>query len=191
MQPIEHLHKPAPGGRLFALPAGHAGVAAHLADVDKLLASTMDALADQWADLAAGGAADVLGSADLPAMLSTLLGRGGKRIRPIMTYLGWAAAGRDHRGVGRREIVTVSAALELLHIFALVHDDVMDESASRRGEPSVHHMRRPAAPAAAPGEAPARFGESIAVLVGDLAHAEADHLVTGLRRRCADLAAVW
>src|SRR4051794_28903591 len=102
-QPIEHLHEPAPGGRLFALPGGHAGAAAHLAAVDKVLTSTMDVLADQWADLAGGEVADVLGSVDLPAMLSTLLGRGGKRIWPTMTYLGWAAAGRDRHGVGRRE----------------------------------------------------------------------------------------
>ena len=179
-QPIEHLHKPAPGGRLFALPGGHAGVAAHLAAVDKVLTSTMDVLADEWADLAAGGAADVLGSADLPAMLSTLLGGGGKRIRPTMTYLGWAAVGRDHGGVGRREIVTVSAALELLHLFALVHDDVMDESDSRRGVPTIHrqaHARHVAANAVGN---PQLFGTSIAILAGDLALAEADGLISGL-----------
>ena len=77
-------------------------------------------------------------------------------------------------------MVQVGAALELLHIFALIHDDVMDESASRRGQPSVHtlaaqlHLH-----SAARGNA-RRFGESIAVLVGDLAHAEADHMVTEL-----------
>ena len=79
-------------------------------------------------------------------------------------------------------MVQAGAALELLHIFALIHDDVMDESASRRGQPSVHtlaaqlHLH-----SAARGNA-RRFGESIAVLVGDLAHAEADHLVTELPR---------
>ncbi len=77
-------------------------------------------------------------------------------------------------------MVQAAAALELLHIFALIHDDVMDESASRRGQPSVHtlaaqlHLHSRAL-----GDA-RRFGESIAVLVGDLAHAEADHLVTEL-----------
>jgi len=65
-------------------------------------------------------------------------------------------------------------------VFALIHDDVMDESDSRRGQPSVHtltaqlHLH-----AGARGNAQ-RFGESIAVLVGDLAHAEADHLITSL-----------
>jgi geranylgeranyl diphosphate synthase type I len=180
-QPIEHLsHELAPGGRLVVLPGGHTGVAAHLTDVDDLLASTMDALADQWADLAGDGAADVLGSADLPAMLRSLLGRGGKRIRPTMTYLGWAATGRDRRGVGRREIVTVSAALELLHVFALVHDDVMDESHSRRGVPPIHrqaHARH--VDASAVGN-PHVFGNNIAILAGDLALAEADGLISGL-----------
>ena len=74
----------------------------------------------------------------------------------------------------------VGAALELLHLFALVHDDVMDESASRRGRPTVHPRAdllhaRPAAAGSA-----ARFGESIAILLGDLAHAEADQIAADL-----------
>ena len=90
-------------------------------------------------------------------------------------------------------VVQAGAALELLHIFALIHDDVMDESASRRGQPFGTHAGRPAAPAQRrPRQRAQRFGESIAVLVGDLAHAEADHLVTELPRAdAADLAACW
>ena len=102
-----------------------------------------------------------------------------------MCFWGWVAAGGRAAGEDRAErghgwVVQAAAALELLHIFALIHDDVMDESASRRGQPSVHtlaaqlHLHSRAL-----GDA-RRFGESIAVLVGDLAHAEADHLVTEL-----------
>jgi geranylgeranyl diphosphate synthase type I len=76
--------------------------------------------------------------------------------------------------------VQAGAALELLHIFALIHDDVMDESASRRGQPSVHTLAAQLHLHSAARGSASRFGESIAVLVGDLAHAEADHLVTEL-----------
>ncbi|MFP5282656.1 MAG: polyprenyl synthetase family protein, partial [Actinomycetes bacterium] len=107
-------------------------------------------------------------------------GSGGKRLRPVMSYLGWLAASGRARGVGHAEVVRVGAALELLHLFALIHDDVMDESDSRRGQPTVHtQATRLHADARGRGSA-ARFGESIAVLLGDLAHAEADHLVGDL-----------
>jgi geranylgeranyl diphosphate synthase type I len=77
-------------------------------------------------------------------------------------------------------VVTVGAALELLHIFALIHDDVMDESDSRRGRPSVHAQAAQLHRAENALGSAQRFGESIAILAGDLAHAEADHLAAGL-----------
>jgi geranylgeranyl diphosphate synthase type I len=137
---------------------------------------------------------DILQDRDLPELMRSLTSTGGKRIRPVMCFWGWVAAGgRDAAGMtagrsattprprnGHADVVQAGAALELLHIFALIHDDVMDESASRRGRPSVHtlatqlHLH-----SGARGRAQ-RFGESIAILVGDLAHAEADHLVTEL-----------
>jgi geranylgeranyl diphosphate synthase type I len=77
-------------------------------------------------------------------------------------------------------VVQAGAALELLHIFALIHDDVMDESASRRGQPSVHTLAAQLHLHSTARGSARRFGESIAILVGDLAHAEADHMVTEL-----------
>jgi geranylgeranyl diphosphate synthase type I len=161
--------------------------------VDDRLADVVANLAQTWRydlagndDAAADGAAplDILQDRDLPEMLRVLTVTGGKRIRPSMCHWGWVAAGGRVRdgsaGPSADQVVQVGAALELLHIFALIHDDVMDESASRRGQPSVHtlaaqlHLH-----SAARGNA-RRFGESIAVLVGDLAHAEADHMVTEL-----------
>ena len=68
----------------------------------------------------------------------------------------------------------------MLHLFALVHDDVMDESASRRGRPTVHVQARELHRRQGGIGNAGRFGESIAVLVGDLAHAEASHLVADL-----------
>jgi geranylgeranyl diphosphate synthase, type I len=163
----------------------------YLVEVDTALREAIASLVQTWrVDLArpldAGSPpappADILLDHDLPEMLQALNGTGGKRIRPSMTYWGWVAAGGRRDEVGEADVVRAGAALELLHIFALIHDDVMDESDSRRGQPSVHtlaaqlHLH-----AGARGDA-RHFGESIAVLVGDLAHAEADHLVTELPR---------
>ena len=70
---------------------------------------------------------------------------GGKRLRAGFCYWGWRACG----GPAGREIFAAAAALELLHASALVHDDVMDASDTRRGQPAVH--RRFAARHAAAG----------------------------------------
>ena len=172
-------------------PQVAAQTAAFLDEVDEQLVAAMRNLLHTWrVDLARPlGAAsrpsppvDILLDHDLPEMLQALHRTGGKRIRPSMTFWGWVAAGGRSTGTGVEAVARAGAALELLHIFALIHDDVMDESDSRRGQPSVHtlaaqlHLH-----SGARGNA-RRFGESIAVLVGDLAHAEADHLVTELPR---------
>lgn len=61
---------------------------------------------------------------------------GGKRLRPAFCYWGWRAAG----GSDCPEIFTAASALELLQASALVHDDVMDASDTRRGQPAVHRQ---------------------------------------------------
>ncbi|HEY5822662.1 MAG TPA: polyprenyl synthetase family protein [Propionibacteriaceae bacterium] len=148
--------------------------------VDSRLDDAVAELMQIWhTDLAEHRPVDVLADKDLPELLKAL-SASGKRIRPTMCFWGWMAAGGRQGSKGLDDVVQVSVALELLHVFALIHDDVMDESDSRRGQPSVHtltaqlHLH-----ARARGNAQ-RFGESIAVLVGDLAHAEADHLIATL-----------
>ena len=76
--------------------------------------------------------------------------------------------------------IDAAAAIEMLHAFALAHDDVMDHSSSRRGEPSI--WQRFASFHADNGwEGNAKeFGEAVAILVGDLAHVIADSLVRDL-----------
>ena len=59
---------------------------------------------------------------------------GGKRIRPAFCYWGWRGAGAEDCP----EMLAAAAALELLHASALVHDDVMDGSDTRRGQPALH-----------------------------------------------------
>jgi geranylgeranyl diphosphate synthase type I len=97
---------------------------------------------------------------------------GGKRLRPAFCYWGWRAAG----GGDRPGIHAAAASLELLHASALVHDDLMDASDTRRGQPSVH--RRFAARHSAGGWRGSAdwFGTGTAILIGDLLLAWADQL---------------
>jgi geranylgeranyl diphosphate synthase, type I len=97
---------------------------------------------------------------------------GGKRLRPAFCYWGWRAAG----GQDCPEIFTAAAALELLHAGALIHDDVMDASDTRRGRPAVHRQfaSRPAA-AGLSGSAEL-FGVGAAILIGDALLAWTDEL---------------
>jgi geranylgeranyl diphosphate synthase, type I len=97
---------------------------------------------------------------------------GGKRIRPALLLLGYLAAG----GTDRPRVHGPALALELLHTCALVHDDVIDRAATRRGRPTVHRaFARRHARAGWSGE-PAAYGEALAILLGDLAFVQADEL---------------
>ena len=89
---------------------------------------------------------------------------GGKRLRPAFCYWGWRAAG----GEDCPQIYEAAAALEFLHASALVHDDVMDASDTRRGKPAVHRQfaARLDRPEGDTGTADA-FGAGAAILIGD------------------------
>jgi geranylgeranyl diphosphate synthase, type I len=143
------------------------------AQLERIRAGVSDALAAflarQRAVLTDIGA-DVLPSLEA---ISSLLA-GGKRLRPAFCYWGWRAAG----GEDCQPIFAAAAALELLQASALVHDDVMDDSDLRRGQPSVH--RRFASWQAATGRAGSaeRFGAGAAILVGDLLLAWTNELFT-------------
>ena len=100
---------------------------------------------------------------------------GGKRLRPFLTIKSCEAAGGN-----LKDAVPFAAALEILHNFTLVHDDVMDHDELRRGNPTVHK----------------KFGEPMAILAGDLlfskvyqsvldyapAHMSADDVISTLQR---------
>jgi geranylgeranyl diphosphate synthase type I len=102
---------------------------------------------------------------------------GGKRLRPAFGYWAWRGAGMpdDDR------VVTAAAALELFQASAIVHDDVMDRSDIRRGQPAVH--RRFGALHGAAGWHSDRdaFGTGAAILVGDLCLSWSDEMFFGSR----------
>jgi geranylgeranyl diphosphate synthase type I len=98
--------------------------------------------------------AEVPDAAVLIDEIRAMIAAGGKRLRPAFCYWGYRAAGAEHGN----EIVAAAASLELLHAFALIHDDVMDSADTRRGRRSVN----------------ASHGTSFAILAGDLALVLAD-----------------
>lgn len=118
---------------------------------------------------------------DLTAVLQDFVLRGGKRLRPAFAYWGWRAAVPDHEPHQvPTEVLRLFASLELLHACALVHDDVIDASDTRRGMPTVHiefaarHRERGWRGSAE------QFGVSAAILLGDLSLAWADDIAAAV-----------
>jgi geranylgeranyl diphosphate synthase type I len=101
--------------------------------------------------------------------------RGGKRLRPGFCYWGWRGAD----GPDCDPIVTAAAALELFQAAALIHDDVIDASDTRRGMPAVHRRFAQDHAARGWGGAAERFGLAGAVLAGDLCLVWTDELLAG------------
>ena len=106
-------------------------------------------------------------------VLTSFLLDSGKRLRPLFAYAGFAAAG----GTIEKPIVRAIAALELLQACALIHDDLMDGSDTRRGKPSIHrHFETIHVQDELDGFAP-QYGLSAAVLLGDLALVWSDQML--------------
>jgi len=110
--------------------------------------------------------------------VAALVTAGGKRLRPAFCLNGFLAAGGDP--AQESIAVDAAAALEVLHAFALLHDDVLDDSPLRRDLPTAHERHAAVHRAAGWAGEPRRFGEGVAALAGDLAHIYADRLVSAL-----------
>ena len=105
----------------------------------------------------------------LHSAVGGLAGAGGKRLRPAFVEAGYLAAGGAPAGAP----IQAAAAVEMLHTFALIHDDVMDRSATRRGAPTVQHRM---AAELRSSDGADWFGMSAAILAGDLAFVWADQM---------------
>jgi geranylgeranyl diphosphate synthase type I len=114
--------------------------------------------------------------------LSEFVLGGGKRLRPTFAWWGWRGAGGSPIDPQARAVLRAVSSLELIQACALVHDDLMDDSITRRGAPSVHVEFTARHRAAGWLGQPERFGAATAILIGDIALAWADDML-----RSADL----
>lgn len=109
---------------------------------------------------------------------------GGKRLRARFCVTGWQsiAETQSHRPAVSDDVVAAAAALEIFHAAALVHDDLIDNSDTRRGKPSAHRGLESSHRRAGWSGDGAAFGRSSAILLGDLLVAWSDDLFEeGLR----------
>jgi geranylgeranyl diphosphate synthase, type I len=142
-----------------------------LSDIAERTEARVDAVLA--AEVARWAAVDRGLEAPLTALRDLVLA-GGKRLRPAFCYCAFIGAGGQPDDP---RVVDVGAALELLHTFALIHDDVMDGSGTRRGLDAVHQRFIRAHDDGGWRGEPRRFGEGIAILVGDFACTYADLLM--------------
>ncbi|MFI0481006.1 polyprenyl synthetase family protein [Actinomadura sp. 9N215] len=145
---------------------------------DALLSRVEDRLRDLFAgEKSRWSAVDPRAAVPVEAV-ATLVGAGGKRLRPSFCLDGFLAAGGDP--ALEPVAVDAAAALEVLQAFALLHDDVLDDSPLRRGKPTAHERHAAAHRDAGWAGEPRRYGEGVAALAGDLAHVYASRLVSAL-----------
>ncbi len=161
--------------------------------VDARLQAVLDHQYDHW-----HGVDPRLGEA--VAELARMVTSGGKRLRAAFCYWAWRGnGGADHPAAARSGvhgvdgpdpeelIISVGAAFEFLQVFALIHDDIMDDSATRRGTKTVHVANAERLEEMGwRGEA-RRFGDGVGILVGDLGHVYADQLTNGISSRAREI----
>ncbi|QKW10552.1 polyprenyl synthetase family protein [Streptomyces sp. NA04227] len=107
--------------------------------------------------------------------LAHMINSGGKRIRPTYCLTGYLAAGGDPDNPAGA--TAAAAALEMLHASALIHDDVLDNSHQRRGQPTIHTQHTALHEQQAWQGEPRRFGEGVALLTGNLALVYSEQLM--------------
>ncbi|MFE0027022.1 polyprenyl synthetase family protein [Amycolatopsis sp. NPDC059021] len=126
--------------------------------------------------------------AGIEALSGFVLG-GGKRLRPTFAWWGWRGAGGDPAGPDAEGVLQAVSSLELIQACALIHDDLIDSSDSRRGSPTVHIASAKLHADRGWLGSPATFGLATAVLVGDLALAWADDMFADAPLPAATMAA--
>ena len=104
-------------------------------------------------------------SRDMIKDLTDFCCRGGKRLRPALVYYSYKLFG----GEKDKEILKVSLAVELIHTFLLIHDDIIDNDDLRRGKATIHKIYEHKHPAFGQNTHKAKhFGKSMTLLTGDL-----------------------
>lgn len=93
---------------------------------------------------------------------------GGKRIRPMLTLKAYEAFG----GKNKKAFKKVAVAIELVHVYLLIHDDICDRSATRHGKKTLHQVF-----VKKDSDETRHYGESMAIIVGDLLYAQAVKLI--------------
>ncbi|MGW2275285.1 polyprenyl synthetase family protein [Streptomyces yangpuensis] len=155
----------------FPSPVDVAGVDA---DVPAAIAHALEeVLADR---LGRARVLDAEFAGELADRVARFTREGGKRTRSQLLWWSMRACGGGDEATAVAAL-RIGAALELLQTCALVHDDVMDGSALRRGRPALHADVRDGCRGGVSPARAARFGEAAAVLAGDLALAWADDVV--------------
>lgn len=101
-------------------------------------------------------------NSSVSAMGVELLESPGKRMRPALVFLSErAACGGEASMCDRQELVEAAAAMELIHIASLIHDDFLDEASVRHNKPTVNH----------------RYGDDISIVLGDYVYSMAFQLI--------------
>lgn len=130
------------------------------ADLRTRVQTRLDTELDRWESELAAIGPDVV---DLVEPVRSLL-QGGKRLRAGFAYWGWRAAGReDHEGA-----ISLATSMEFFQAAALIHDDVMDDSETRRGKPAMHRALSRTHDGRGWHGDPDRFGMAGAILAGNL-----------------------
>ncbi|WP_407687469.1 polyprenyl synthetase family protein [Mycobacterium sp. HUMS_1102779] len=147
------------------VPAGGAAATPDITQLDSWRAWLRRAVLTAVTDFVADRCDEALGSAGVEVAGEILLEflDGGKCLRSTFMYLGWLCGAPASDAA-----LSATGSLELLHAFALLQDDVMDGSASRRGRPAAHVQFADWHRGRGLSGSSRRFGESAAVLLGDL-----------------------
>lgn len=114
--------------------------------------------------------------------------RGGKRIRPMFAWVGFTSAPSDE---DPEAVLRAITALEFIQSCAIIHDDIIDSSATRRGYPTVHRAIAAHHQTNNWSGNSEHFGIAVAILIGDLALSWADDLLNASGLSAAALARAW
>lgn len=101
----------------------------------------------------------------------------GKRMRPAVMYYAYLAAG----GKDEDAIKEASVSIELVHTFLLIHDDIIDRDEKRHGVSTLHERYKKIARILNPKKDSTHFGNSMAMIVGDMTSAMANEVIFNTR----------